>query len=271
VSTTILAVDDSVTMRKVLEITFSGSNYQVQVVATPDEAATRLRAGGIAAVICDNSLEPSGYDVAKQLKSIAPSVPVLFLPSKQNPYDTAKGEAAGIDDHIVKPFDTQQLVDRVSKLLGVPVQAAAPAPAGAAKPAPAASSGTSTAAMPAASAAASAAKGRTIIGTQSSQASLPPQKVAGFGSTAGRPSAAPAAGPLPASRTSVAPTPSRGVDPLAGAMSAASAKVEGMGLTPQQADAVLALSRELVEKVVWEVVPVLAEALIKEEIARLTK
>jgi hypothetical protein len=34
---------------------------------------------------------------------------------------------------------------------------------------------------------------------------------------------------------------------------------------------VLALSRELVEKVVWEVVPVLAETLIKEEIARLTK
>ncbi len=44
-----------------------------------------------------------------------------------------------------------------------------------------------------------------------------------------------------------------------------------LGLTPQQADAVLALSRDLVERVVWEVVPQLAEALIKEEIARLTK
>jgi hypothetical protein len=44
-----------------------------------------------------------------------------------------------------------------------------------------------------------------------------------------------------------------------------------LGLTPQQADAVLALSRDIVERVVWEVVPVLAETLIREEISRLTK
>jgi hypothetical protein len=48
-------------------------------------------------------------------------------------------------------------------------------------------------------------------------------------------------------------------------------KVGEMGLTPAQADAVLALTREVVERVVWEVVPQLAESLIKEEIARLTK
>ena len=48
-------------------------------------------------------------------------------------------------------------------------------------------------------------------------------------------------------------------------------KLGDLGLTPQQADAVLALSREVVERVVWEVVPQLAETLIKEEIARLTK
>lgn len=48
-------------------------------------------------------------------------------------------------------------------------------------------------------------------------------------------------------------------------------KLSGLGLTPAQADAVLALSREVVERVVWEVVPVLAETIIKEEIARLTK
>ncbi|MBM4361624.1 MAG: response regulator, partial [Deltaproteobacteria bacterium] len=47
-------------------------------------------------------------------------------------------------------------------------------------------------------------------------------------------------------------------------------KLEALGLTPAQVDAVLALSREVVERVVWEVVPVLAETLIKEEIRRLT-
>jgi len=47
-------------------------------------------------------------------------------------------------------------------------------------------------------------------------------------------------------------------------------RLEGLGLDANQVQGVLALSREVVERVVWEVVPVLAEILIKEEIARLT-
>ncbi len=48
-------------------------------------------------------------------------------------------------------------------------------------------------------------------------------------------------------------------------------KLSGLGLSQAQVEGVLALSRELVEQVVWEVVPTLAETLIKEEIARLTR
>jgi hypothetical protein len=48
-------------------------------------------------------------------------------------------------------------------------------------------------------------------------------------------------------------------------------KLSDLGLSTSQADAVLALSREVVERVVWEVVPQLAEAIIKEEILRLTR
>ena len=48
-------------------------------------------------------------------------------------------------------------------------------------------------------------------------------------------------------------------------------KLEALNLTPEQIQGVLALSREVVERVVWEVVPVLAETLIKEEISRLTR
>ena len=42
-------------------------------------------------------------------------------------------------------------------------------------------------------------------------------------------------------------------------------------LTEEQVSAVLALSREVVEAAVWEVVPTLAETLIKEELRRLTQ
>jgi hypothetical protein len=44
-----------------------------------------------------------------------------------------------------------------------------------------------------------------------------------------------------------------------------------LGLSAEQIQGVLALSREVVERVVWEVVPTLAETIIKEEIARLTQ
>ena len=49
------------------------------------------------------------------------------------------------------------------------------------------------------------------------------------------------------------------------------AKLTGdLGLTRDQADAVLKLSREVIEKVVWEVVPELAETIIRENLAELT-
>jgi hypothetical protein len=47
-------------------------------------------------------------------------------------------------------------------------------------------------------------------------------------------------------------------------------KLAELGLSPEQVAGVLSLSREVVEKVVWEVVPVLAETMIREEIKRLT-
>jgi hypothetical protein len=47
-------------------------------------------------------------------------------------------------------------------------------------------------------------------------------------------------------------------------------KLQELGLSKDQIEGVLALSRQVVEQVVWEVVPDLAETLIKEEIKRLT-
>jgi hypothetical protein len=48
-------------------------------------------------------------------------------------------------------------------------------------------------------------------------------------------------------------------------------RLDGLGLTADQVQGVLALSREVIERVVWEVVPDLAETLIREEIRRLTQ
>ncbi|HSN98200.1 MAG TPA: response regulator, partial [Candidatus Nanopelagicales bacterium] len=129
---TVLAVDDSVTMRKVLEITFAGPEFRVVTANSPDAALQKLKSDKPEVVIADVSLDPkTGYDLCKAVKQASPATAVLILSSKQNPYDPAKGSAAQADDHLDKPFDTQAMIDKVKKLLGSKgeTKPAAPGPA----------------------------------------------------------------------------------------------------------------------------------------------
>lgn len=82
--------------------------------------------------------------------------------------------------------------------------------------------------------------------------------------------------PPPAKVEAPAPVPAPVVAPAAVVAPAVKlpadleAKVSALGLTPAQVEAVSALTREVVERVVWEVVPQLAETMIREELRRLT-
>lgn len=304
-ASTLLAVDDSVTMRKVLEITFAGPDFRVVTANSPDAAMQKLKGDKFDLVIADLSLEPmNGYDLCKAIKKAAPSTPVLLLSSKQNAYDAAKGGAAQADEHMDKPFDTQQMIDKVKKLLAAgpgakpPEKVASPAQttpsmtAPVAAAAPAASKTTPAAqALPPAAAAAAAAMGNAPVQRAKTLIYNPPAAVGGA-APAPAPQRAPA-GPTPVSgmpqqvktlaleparEREPAPAPAAAAPSIAGAPPVAAlvngqlqAKLEQLGLTPAQVEAVAALSREVVERVVWEVVPVLAETLIREELSRLTK
>jgi CheY-like chemotaxis protein len=259
---TLLAVDDSATMRKVLEITFSGEDFNV-ITADSSQAALGKLGERPEAVVIDTSLgSDDGYALAREVRKKAPGAAILLLASRYTPYDAAKGKDSGADDFMDKPFDTQQIIEKVRKAMlareGAPAPAAAPAAASAAKPAPAPA--------PAAAAAAPAAAGAGARLPGRSQTLV-------FGDPAPSPSpgaAKPAAEPkVPA--TSVQAT-TAAASAVGGSVNGhLSGKLSDLGLSAAQVDAVLALSREVVEKVVWEVVPQLAEAIIKEEIQRLTK
>jgi CheY-like chemotaxis protein len=314
---TLLAVDDSATMRKVLEITFSGDDFRV-VTAPSAQAALSKMSEEPSIVLIDTLLgADDGYALSSEIRRRDPRVTILLLSSRHNPYDAAKGRDAGADDFMDKPFDTQQMVDKVKKALaaresgGATAAPAAAAPASVQKPAP------SPAAPPVQPQAAAAqrpaaqpvpaerSRARTLMfGDRQGPADAPreptPQPPAATSATAGhtKPSAAiyppsrqPAPAPTPPSAATPAAKPATPQKPVpaaaptpqptgtAGAPGGVGASVNGhlagklgeLGLSPQQVDAVMALSREVVERVVWEVVPQLAETLIKEEIARLTR
>lgn len=269
---TLLAVDDSVTMRKVLEITFSGEDFRVVTADSSQGAIGKLSESPSVCVIDTVLGGEDGYTLAKEVRKRSPGTSIIMLASRYAPYDQARGRDAGADDWADKPFDTQQLIDKVRKIMlakeaggaaatAAPAAAAAPAPAASPQPPPV---GLGSAHRPAPQPAAAAAGASPVLGrgTQPSLSSSVPGRTGTLVFGENTPAAAPPPRPAPA-----AAAPS-----VAGAVNGHLAgKLGDLGLTPQQADAVLALSREVVERVVWEVVPQLAEALIKEEIARLTK
>jgi CheY-like chemotaxis protein len=289
---TLLAVDDSATMRKVLEITFAGEDFRVVASEGSQSALARLSEGPVAAVI-DTSLEgDDGYGLAKELRSRDARLAIILLASRYSPYDPTRGRESGADDYVDKPFDTQALIDKVKKAIGLregakaPVGVSAPAAAPQANapgavpraPAPPAmpqriavpTQRTHTLSFEGATPAPSPAAPSISRTAPSGQPIVQPQQVRAVGPAAAGPVFIPptehtvrtAVPPRPADAAPAPPPPGNGH--LAG-------KLGELGLTPQQVEAVLALSREVVERVVWEVVPQLAETMIKEEISRLTK
>ncbi|MEO8905435.1 MAG: response regulator, partial [Polyangiaceae bacterium] len=217
-------------------------------------------------VLVDAGLDNSaGYDLCQKIKAVAPNIAVVMLSSKQQPYDRAKGSAVGADDFVDKPFDTQQLLEKVTTIarraVSAPPMAVAPM---AVAPSPVV--------MPSAAGA-----------SRLPEVGRPRVQTLAYGSTPAPnipPTPAPApAGPLMASapvaelKSSSAAAVIPAVVPahtdLAGLPADFAGKLGGLGLSSAQVEAVLSLSREVVEQVVWEVVPALAEVMIKEELKRL--
>ncbi len=278
---TVLAVDDSVTLRKVLEITFAGPDFRCVTASSADAALQKLRSDKPDVVVADVTLDvKNGYELCRAIKQVSPETPVLILSSKHNPYDPAKGSSAQADDYMDKPFDTQQMIDKVKKLIAAKGEAkpkAAPLPTApvaqrartltysAATGGMGGTSGSGPIALtPQPRAPVAPALGTPATGMPL-QARLPPRDATPV-SPAAMPTRTPAAPPV--APVAQAPVAAAVAAPVNGQMAA---KLADLGLTPAQVDAVLTLSREVVERVVWEVVPVLAETIIKEEIARLTR
>jgi CheY-like chemotaxis protein len=256
----ILVADDSVTMRRILELTFAGEDAMVSGVDSGDAAVARAAELRPDIVFADASMASDGYRVAAAIKSTPglEQTAVIVLASQKHPFDEAKARSSGVDDHVLKPFDTQLVIDKVKQVMGRPRAAVAPG-AGAKPAAPPPRPGMPAApppGLPQMNAPSMADSGRASrTGTIAFGKAAP--TAPGVPSPA-QPAARPAA-------SSMAAAAARAVSPDL------NAKLDGMGLTSDQVAGVLELTREVVERVVWEVVPELAETIIKEEIRRLTQ
>ncbi len=126
----LLLADDSVTIQRVIELTFADEDIAVIAVGDGQEAVRRIVADPPDIILADVDLpRRDGYDVASFVKNDPElgNIPVLLLTGAFEPVDEARARAVRCDGVLPKPFDPQVLIARVKGLLARP--AAPPADA----------------------------------------------------------------------------------------------------------------------------------------------
>ncbi len=138
---TLLLADDSVTIQRVIELTFADENIDVVAVGDGDEAIARIDANPPDIVLADVGMPGrDGYEVAAHVKGTPQlaHIPVVLLTGAFEPVDQERAAQVGSDGVLAKPFEPQMVIARVRELLAAPQVSAAvesDAAAGAAEPA----------------------------------------------------------------------------------------------------------------------------------------
>jgi CheY-like chemotaxis protein len=116
----LLLADDSVTIQRVVELTFSGEDVQVVTVGDGEQAIARIPTERPDIVLADIGMpKRSGYDVSAFVKGRPDlaHIPVLLLAGAFEPVDDARAQQVKCDGVLVKPFEPQQVVARVRELV----------------------------------------------------------------------------------------------------------------------------------------------------------
>jgi len=160
---TLLLADDSVTIQKVVGLSFANEDVSLLTVDNGDDAIAQVRASRPDIVLADVVMPgKNGYEVCEAIKSDPAfrHIPVLLLTGTFEAFDEERARRVGADGHITKPFEAQALVDTVNGLLAKSAKPAAkPAP----QPAPAAVVAAPTPARPSATATAAVAPGGSAV------------------------------------------------------------------------------------------------------------
>ncbi len=120
-SKTIMAVDDSASVRQMVSFTLKGAGYDVIEAGDGQQAVAKLDGTPIHMVITDlNMPDMDGIGLIRAIRA-NPSykfIPVIMLTTESQASTKAEGKAAGATGWIVKPFKPEQLLAVVKKVLG---------------------------------------------------------------------------------------------------------------------------------------------------------
>lgn len=118
---TILIVDDSQSMRQLVKMTLTGAGHQILEACDGRDALTKLTGQKINLIISDvnmPNLDGIGLVKAVKARNEYRFTPIIMLTTESEQSKKAEGQAAGARAWIVKPFQPQNLLAAVEKLMG---------------------------------------------------------------------------------------------------------------------------------------------------------
>ncbi|RMG42631.1 MAG: response regulator [Methanobacteriota archaeon] len=115
---TVMVVDDSVVIRKMVEIALENEPIEVISAPTGKEALSKLDEEEVHLVILDLMLpDLNGLDILKAIKAASANLPVIILTGKDSSKDLEMAKEYGADDFVTKPFKDEDLLSKVKSLL----------------------------------------------------------------------------------------------------------------------------------------------------------
>jgi len=116
----ILIVDDEPNILLSLEFLMKQAGYEVHTSADGEDALQQIHSTIPDLVLLDiNMPKRNGYEVCETVRADPKlsSVKIIMLTAKGRDVEREKGLALGADDYVVKPFSTQEVVDKVNEIL----------------------------------------------------------------------------------------------------------------------------------------------------------
>ena len=117
----ILAVDDSASMRQMVAFTLKSAGHQVTEACDGQDALNKAKGNKFNLVLSDvNMPVMDGITLIKELRALSDYkfTPILMLTTESTGEKKMEGKAAGATGWIVKPFNPEQLLATIKKVLG---------------------------------------------------------------------------------------------------------------------------------------------------------
>jgi two-component system, OmpR family, response regulator PhoP len=114
----ILLVEDETALRERLAAEFQNHGFTVSAAADGEQGMFLGREDSIDVAVIDLGLPKiAGLDLIKRLRAEGKSFPILILTARDRWQDKVAGLGAGADDYVVKPFQVEEVLARISALL----------------------------------------------------------------------------------------------------------------------------------------------------------